>query len=124
VVDAFERLHEFKGGQRLREVAAHPLAKGGGDDVFVVNPRVHRDLAREGVGQYHVEVGRICLALRERVEQGDVDVDRDRLVGSEFDHLDPVAITREHVGDADDHHVVVVNNRKSNWRHGSSVRER
>ena len=54
------------------------------------------------------EVVAVGLTLGERVVQGDVHVDGHRLVGGDLHDLDPVAVLVEHVGEPDQHDLVVI----------------
>ena len=102
VVDPLERIDEVGGGQGLGEVARRPALQRGLHEVGVEAPRVHRDLGGVVVGDQHIEVGVVGLALGEGVVQRDVDIGAERLVGVELHDGDAVAVALEHVGHTDE----------------------
>ena len=68
-------------------------------------------MPRARVGDQHADLVVVRLGLGERVVQDDVDGVAQRLVGVDLGDDHAVAVAVEHVRQADQHHVVVVDQR-------------
>ena len=71
-------------------------------------PGVDHDSARPRVVDQDADLVVVGLGLREGVVEHDVDGVVERLVGVDLGDDDPVAVVVEHLGDAEQHDVVVV----------------
>ena len=79
-------------------------------------PGVDHDSAGAGIVDQDRDLVVVGLRLGERVVQHDVDRVVQRAVGVDLGDDDPVAVAVEHVRDAEQHHVVVVDQRDGDRR--------
>jgi hypothetical protein len=107
-VHGLERLDELAGPEGLREVPVHALREGRLHQLGVEVPGVDDDAARGRVRDEGRELVVVGLGLGERVVEHDVDAVGERRGGVDLGDGDAVAVLVEHVGEAREHDVVVV----------------
>jgi hypothetical protein len=95
------------------------LTLGTGNQIRMKIPGVHHHPTCVRTLHQHADFFVIGFGLGERVVQRNVDLILQWLVGIDFRHHDAVAVAIEHVGHAQHHHVVVVDQRDPD---GSAIR--
>ena len=114
-VHRLDRGNELPGWQCLGEVGARPFPDRVADQIRLEVPGVEGNPTSVRMFGEHVQFGLVRLRLRERVVEDHVHVVADRLVGIELHDDDPLGVAIEHVGQAHQDDVVVVDQRNGDW---------
>jgi hypothetical protein len=112
-VDRLEGLHQRVGRERLGEIATRSLADRAGDQIRMKVPRVDHRASGTGMVDQYGDFALVRFGLGERVVQSDVYPFLNRGVGIDLGDHNPGLVLIEHVSQADEDNVVVVDERDS-----------